>query len=333
MLDEEVEEEEQTKGKGKGRKRAAPEGDQPEDEDSSFSEASNPSELDFDEKDYMQLNFAKKAKKEGDEEEAKEETEATEGTNTLTSARLKAMTEGLAQGITSKRLKQFLMAFSSAVHLEEGDKEKKILIPSTATFQELMVFAFQELPILLKTFVSKPAAEGKKVVLDAEKLGKNENLLKNYVSNYIAFLGKLNDTAMVEFILTNSIPLAFFVLRLKPYHLKLVKLCVKLWSESENANVQLFAFILLREIAKQNQDTERNSEFFTLILKRCYKGYAENSRIMAWKNYDAVQFMRNCFVELMGMDTDMAYQQAFSQIRKLCLDLRTLIKQTLVPSL
>ena len=51
---------------------------------------------------------------------------------------------------------------------------------------------------------------------------------------------------------------------------------------------------------------------------------------MGWRNYDSVQFMRNCYIELIGINLSIGYQITFAQIRKLCLDLRGLIKQSLV---
>eukprot|EP01022_Parablepharisma_sp_SALTPOND_P032460 TRINITY_DN846_c0_g1_i1.p3 TRINITY_DN846_c0_g1~~TRINITY_DN846_c0_g1_i1.p3 ORF type:complete len:452 (+),score=50.40 TRINITY_DN846_c0_g1_i1:8057-9412(+) len=315
-------------------KRVREEEPEEENEDASFSEVSNPSELDFDEKDYVGLQFSSlshpEEKKEGNEEEMAEQKTVIEGGNVLTYDRLKELTEKLTESFTTKKFRQFLMAFSSGVRLEDTEKEKKIVIPDTATFQELMVFAFQEIPQILLKYLAKTTKKSKKFQIDPEKLQKIVHLLRNYISNYILFLGKLSDTAMIEFILSNSLPIANFILYLKPYHAKLTRLAIKLWSESSNPNVQLFAFILIREIAKENQKSENPSEFYAQILKRCYKSYSENAKLMGWKNYDIIQFMRNCYVELLGVDLSVAYQQAFAQIRKLCLDLRALIKQTLV---
>ncbi len=309
-----------------------------ESEEDSFVEAENPSELDFDEKDYVDLDFASVGKTsevaapEGGErldEKNEEETTPERDSNVLTYARLKALTESLTKAFTTKKLKHFLMAFSSGVKLEDTEKEKKIVIPDTDTFQELMVFAFQAVPEIILKHLTHGSKKVKKVV-DLEELQKIIHLLKNYISNYILFLGKLSDTTMIEFILSNSLPVAKFILHLKPYHLKLAKLAIKLWSESASPSVQLFSFILIREIAKENQQTESPGEYYTQILKKCYKGYSDNAKLMGWKNYDTIQFMRNCYVELCGIDLDISYQQAFAQIRKFGLDLRALVKQTLV---
>ena len=316
-----------------------------QDNDESFEEADNPSELDFDEKDYVDLGLdslassAKSAAKssttteEGKEEDNSEESAAKpqiiEGDNVLTSDRLKTLIESLTTNFTTKKFRQFLMAFSSGVRLEDTEKEKKIVIPDTNTFQELMVFAFQGIPAILNTYLSKNTSKAGKG-LDHEKLQKIIHLLKNYISNYILFLGKLSDTAMIEFILSNSLPIAGFVLYLKPYHLKLARLAIRLWAESTSSNAQLFAFVLIREIAKENQAMESSSDLFSQVLRRCYKAFSENAKLMGWKNYDRIQFMRNCYVELSGIDLSIGYQQAFAQIRKLGLDMRTLVKQTLV---
>ena len=292
-----------------------------EEEGDSFSEISNPSELDFDEKDYVNLDFSslEHPKDTGDEEEKE-----VSDTNVLTKDRLSALIEKLTQKTTTKTLKRFLMAFSSAVKIEDTEGTKKVIIPNTNTFQSLMVFAFQSMPnILLKYLTNEEST------IDTTKLKKSIHILKNYISNYILFLAKLSDTEMIEFILSNALPLVNFLLYLKPYHMKFLKLVIKIWAES-NTSVQLFAFILIREIAKENQKEDNVSEIYSYILKKCYKGYTENAKLMGWKNYDTIQFMKNCYIELAGIDLVVSYQQAFSHIRKLCLDLRTIVKETLV---
>eukprot|EP00826_Nyctotherus_ovalis_P049991 TRINITY_DN6082_c0_g1_i7.p1 TRINITY_DN6082_c0_g1~~TRINITY_DN6082_c0_g1_i7.p1 ORF type:complete len:333 (-),score=98.64 TRINITY_DN6082_c0_g1_i7:856-1854(-) len=292
-----------------------------EQDNESFSEVSNPSELDFDEKDYVSLDFSslEHPKDTKDEEEKK----ASEG-NVLTKVRLKSLTEKLTQQITTKMLKRFLLAFSSAVRIEDSEKEKKVIIPNTSIFQSLMVFAFQSIPSLLSQYLKSTQS-----AIDLAKLQKNIHLLKNYVSNYILFLNKLSDREMIEFIISNAMPLASFLLYLKPYHVKLVKLVIKIWAES-SGSLQLHAFLFIRDIAKENERDVRVPELYSYMLKKCYKEYSENARLMGWKNYDAIQLMRNCYVELAGINLVVSYQQAFSHIRKLCLDLRNAMKEALV---
>lgn len=292
-----------------------------EEDNESFSEVSNPSELDFDEKDYVSLDFSSLERPKDAEDGQEKKT--SEG-NVLTNARLKSLTEKLTQQITAKMLKRFLLAFSSAVRVDDSEKEKKVIIPNTSIFQSLMVFAFQSIPSLLSQYLKSPQS-----TIDLVKLQKTIHLLKNYVSNYILFLNKLSDREMIEFILSNALPLASFLLYLKPYHVKLVKLVIKIWAES-SGSLQIHAFMFIRDIAKENERDVRVPELCSYILKKCYRGYSENARLTGWKNYDAIQLMRNCYVELAGIDLVVSYQLAFSHIRKLCLELRNTMKEALV---
>ena len=199
-------------------------------DDDSFSEASNPSELDFDEKDYVKLDFKGNDNLQQNEEE---EEKVVEGNKLLSKDMLKSMISKLENEVTTGMLKRFLMAFSSGVKLEDNEKEKKVIIHDTSTFQSLMVFSFQSVPEILKKYLTDSND-----CIYLAKLNKVIHLLKNYVSNYIAFLGKLSDPEMIEFILSNALPLTKFLLYLKPYHVKFLKLLIRIWAESEKSNIQ-----------------------------------------------------------------------------------------------
>ena len=112
-------------------------------DDDSFSEASNPSELDFDEKDYVKLDFKANDNLQQNEEE---EEKVVEGNKVLSKDMLKSMISKLENEVTTGMLKRFLMAFSSGVKLEDNEKEKRVMRMATSTFQSLMVFSFQSVP-------------------------------------------------------------------------------------------------------------------------------------------------------------------------------------------
>jgi hypothetical protein len=203
----------------------------------------------------------------GHAEAPPEEEEEAKAGNVVTPGRLKGIITKLTTNFSVENLKRFLHIFTSGVNLDEGDSKKKALIQSTQTFEELMVFGFEDLPTLLQNHLLTSSKKKKTPSLDEGRLKKMQHILKHYLSNYIRFLDKLSDKKMVLFILSHAIPLSTFAHRLKPYDMKLLKTLTKIWCNYEMGQSQLFAFMLIREIAKQSQPHDSTPHYFTKILK------------------------------------------------------------------
>jgi len=102
---------------------------------------------------------------------------------------------------------------------------------------------------------------------------------------------------------------------------KLAKLSLtamlNIWSaRSPAARVQ--AFLAISRMAQ-----ELPYPFVELCLKGAYLTYARNSKFVTPQSLPNIRFMRNCVVELLGLDFESSYQMAFVYVRQLAIHLRS----------
>lgn len=66
----------------------------------------------------------------------------------------------------------------------------------------------------------------------------------------------------------------------------------------------------------------------TWLLRRCYINYIENAKQVTWRNYEYLNLMMNCYVELCRERPEIAYFVIFSAIRQLAMQIDKTLKES-----
>lgn len=67
-----------------------------------------------------------------------------------------------------------------------------------------------------------------------------------------------------------------------------------------------------------------NDEFYIWGLRRMYVGYFENCGQVTWRTLEHINFMGNCFCEVLRLNPAKAYYVLFGYIRTIAMQIQSL---------
>ncbi|XP_031094669.1 nucleolar complex protein 2 homolog [Ipomoea triloba] len=220
-------------------------------------------------------------------------------------------------------VRSLVRAFRSACHYgddSDADPTSKWSTMSSGVFNKIMLFVLNEMDGILRGLLNLPASGGtKQMVADTmttRKWKNFQNLVKSYLGNALHVLNQMTDTEMISFTLRrlrySSILLAAFPVLLRKY----IKVLLHFWGTGGGA-LPVFSFLFLRDLCVQ-----LSSDCIDDCIKGMYKAYVLNCQFVNPTKLQHIQFLGNCFIELLRLDLPTAYQHAFVFIRQLAMVLR-----------
>eukprot|EP01125_Pyxidicula_operculata_P005070 TRINITY_DN1858_c1_g1_i1.p1 TRINITY_DN1858_c1_g1~~TRINITY_DN1858_c1_g1_i1.p1 ORF type:complete len:712 (+),score=233.86 TRINITY_DN1858_c1_g1_i1:31-2166(+) len=268
-----------------------------------------------DEKDFV-------AEDEGEEEEEHEDAKGEELTLNLLESWMRAAPT------SQKATRQIVKAFHIAAHAndpETEDKPKKeemlfrFKILNGAVFNELIIYALKELPILFNKHLGIEDEAIIKGNVMPDKLGrwkKFKKMIKVYLKSAVHFFDNLAEPKMISFVLRQTEKMMYYFGPFPMLGRRFLKKLFELWGGSEET-VRILAFLNIRQVAIQTPYPAINS-----VLKGAYLTYVRNAKFMNMKTQPIITFMSNCVAELYGIDFTASYQHAFVYVRQLGIHLR-----------
>lgn len=220
-------------------------------------------------------------------------------------------------------IRSLMKGFRVACHYgDDGGNEAsdKFSIMSSSVFNKIMLFVLNEMDGILRRLLKLPASGGKKETIKdlvGTKPWKSYNhLVKSYLGNSLHVLNQMTDAGMISFTLRrlrySSIFLAAFPSLLRKY----IKVALHFWGTGSGP-LPVASFLFLRDLC-----VRLGSDCIDDCFKGIYKSYVLNCQFVNAAKLQHVQFLRNCVVELLGLDLPTAYQHAFAFIRQLAMILR-----------
>ncbi|KAI5670919.1 hypothetical protein M9H77_11283 [Catharanthus roseus] len=254
------------------------------------------------------------------------ETEEKSSKNVITSAMVDSWSKSIRESTSIGAVRSLMRAFRTACHYgdDAGDEStNKFNTMSSSVFNKIMLFVLSEMDGILRGLLKLPPSGGnKKIILDLmnTRPWKNyNNLVKSYLGNALHVLNQMTDTNMVSFTLRrlrySCMLLAAFPALLRKY----VKVVLHFWGTGGGA-LPVASFLFLRDLCMQ-----LGSDCFDDCIKGMYKAYVLNSQYVTTSKLQHIQFLGNCFIELLSVDLASAYQHAFLYIRQLATILRETI--------
>lgn len=246
--------------------------------------------------------------------------------NVITSAKVDSWCKSIKESTSLGAVRSLMKAFRTACHYGDdvGDESTdKFSSMSSSVFNKIMLFTLSEMDGILRGILKLPPSGGsRKIIMDLmnTRQWKNHNhLVKSYLGNSLHVLNQMTDTKMVSFTLrrlrSSCALLAAFPALLRKY----VKVVLHFWGTGGGA-LPVVSFLFLRDLCMQ-----LGSDCFEDCIKGMYKAYVLNSQYVTAAKLQHIQFLGNCFIELLSVDLAAAYQHAFLFIRQLA----TIFRETI----
>lgn len=281
--------------------------------------------LEFDDEDSEDSEREEEEDEEGMDHESGEEKKTVEdGTSISLST---ALVETWCAAVKEKQhfgaLKNLLRAFRTACHYGDGESEdmgSKFNISSSHVFNKIMLYVLVEIDGVFKKMLGlTDMSEKKGGAVEVQKLSKWKKLepfVKTYLGNALHILNQMTDNQMIAFTVRRLKASVIFLAAFPILARKYMKVALHFWGSGEGA-LPLLSFMFIREMALR-----LGSDYLETCLKGMYKEYVAHARFVNPTSLPRIHFMASCVVELYGIDSAAAYQNAFIFIRQLAIVLR-----------
>ena len=199
--------------------------------------------------------------------------------------------------------------FRAACHTSD---ENAADFESPETFNLIIISSLKTFPRIFRVVFQDKTA--KRSVTTSYK-----NLLRSFLSNSLFLLKQVRESNLLSVIFRGLIKTFKYFSYFSQYTKSFVKAATSIWGESEKSG-KLISYNFIRKLMiKKIYDSVD-------LLRLMYVSYAKNSKFMSWVNYLSIETMRNCFVELLGLDLSVSYQIVFTSLRQLTVYLSQTVK-------
>lgn len=241
----------------------------------------------------------------------------------ITTAMVDSWCDAVHDGPKLGAVRSLLRAFRSACHYgDDGgdDPTTNFTTMSSAVFNKVMLFVLNEMDGILRELLKLPSSGGKKeMVVDLinTRRWKNYNhLVKSYLGNSLHVLNQMTDNEMIAFMLKRLRYSSLFLAAFPALSRKYIKVALHFWG-TENGALPVVSFVFLRDSC-----IRLGSDYLDECIRGMYKSYVLNCHNVNPAKLQHIQFLRNCFIELLRVDISSAYQHVFAYIRQLAMILK-----------
>ena len=185
-----------------------------------------------------------------------------------------------------------------------------------------MRYSLKELPKVFLTFLNINLLEQR--ITQSKHWNTLQPYIRSYLGNLLHFLATQQyiDDKLLRFTLTVMEDLIIFIIPFKKYARKLLSILIKIWINNDVQNVQIDAFLRIRQLILQMPP---RTLFLEKALKMIYLSYVRASKFVNINTLPKIQFLCNCVVEIYQIDLNSSYQHAFVYIRQLAIHIRNAI--------
>ncbi|KAH8128015.1 hypothetical protein FP744_10001058 [Trichoderma asperellum] len=298
-----------------------------------FLKENDPEALDFDENaDLAEVDelsageedeeLPKKKRKKG----SKADEEATQS-NELTRSTIAGWRKAMEETKSLRATRQVVLAFRCAAHLDEADEEgqgdMRWSINSPEVFNDILLLALKEVPLILNHHLPiKESAAGKVYVqTEGKKFKTLSLLLKSYIASIMHLLNSLSDDGTITVTLLAIVEILPYLLSFKKLIKALAKSMVNLWAQAAGSHSsRVTAFRVIRRLVIIGDKGIRET-----VLKAVYQGLVQGCRVTNHNTLAGIDMMKFSAAGLWGIDPAVGYTTAFTFIRQLAIHLRNSI--------
>ncbi|TBU59905.1 Noc2-domain-containing protein [Dichomitus squalens] len=272
------------------------------------------------ENDQELLNF----KLNGEAEEGEEDEDVMEEDRTpvLTKEVLQRWQKALLDHRSLKALRKLLIAFRSAVHMNEEDQVLAWRIDNSLVYNKLVTTALRYTPVVLEHHCpSRTLPNGKfKAPTQTKKWKTLQKLILSYFHNVLHLMSQISDNDMLRLALSETAKLVPYVTSSRKTVKLYLKNCLDYWATAEDS-VRISAFLSVRRLAAVTDASVLES-----VLKSTYLTLVRSCKSTSAHTLPSINLMKNSASELFCADHAASYQHAFGYIRQLAVHLRNSMK-------
>jgi len=265
------------------------------------------------------------ASDESDYEMDEDQAEPSGSKKKLNQAQVTAWQESLEKQPSFALVTDVIEGFRGAVKsVALPDKSGEETIPvkyhveGGALFNSVVRLCVINLQPALKT-VLKLDADSASKPSKAKNWKKMEKIVRAYLIDLITLLGRINEESVLRVLLKHvHSMLPYYQAFQKSAKLLMSKL-ILMWSR-QGETARILAFMCLVKLVRGNQ-----SQLLEAAVKAMYLAYVKNCKFTSPSTISSIGFMKRSLVELMCLDHNLAYYQAFVYIRQLAIHLRNAI--------
>lgn len=220
-------------------------------------------------------------------------------------------------------LRCLLQAFRTACHYGDGgryDTSSILTIVNSNAFNTIMISVLGEIDGVFRKLLRMPLLGGKREAIleikDTPRWKDLEGLIKSYFVNTLHVLSQMTDNEMISFTLQRLRCSIIFLAAFPVYLRKILKVVLHFWG-SGGGPLSVVSFLFIQDMI-----LHLGSDCFDSCLKSIYKVFAVNCKLVNTANLQQIEFLKNCVVELYGVDLSNAYQHVFTFINQLGMVLR-----------
>ncbi|RPD77091.1 Noc2-domain-containing protein [Lentinus tigrinus ALCF2SS1-7] len=259
----------------------------------------------------------------GDDEDMEGEGSAQEDrTPVLTKEILQKWQKALLDHRSLKALRKMLIAFRSAVHMNEEDQVLAWRIDSSSVYSKLVTTALRYTPVVLEHHCpSRSLPNGKfKPPTQTNKWKTLQKLILSYFHNVLHLMGQISDNEMLRLALSETAKLVPYITSNRKTVKLYLKTCLDYWSSAEDS-VRISAFLSVRRLAAATDES-----IVDTVLKNTYLTLVRSCKSTSAHTLPSINLMKNSASELFCADHAASYQHAFGYIRQLAIHLRNSMK-------
>lgn len=234
---------------------------------------------------------------------------------------VKKWQQSMTEQHSLRALREIVLAFRSAAHMGDQEKEYKYTIPSSEVYHEVLITALKEMPkVLAHHLPVKETAAGKlRIPTDSPIFKRLSPLIRTYSTSLNHLLSTLSDSATMRLTLESFEPLLPYLLQHRKFLKQIIRSISSIWADNTSTEaVRIAAFLILRRLLTIGDAGLRET-----VLKSCYEFLIKSSRNTTVHTLPGINLMKNSAAELYGIDQKQSYTVAFQFIRQAAIHLRT----------
>ncbi|PIL25885.1 hypothetical protein GSI_11638 [Ganoderma sinense ZZ0214-1] len=274
------------------------------------------------ENDQELLDFKLDAGRDEDDDEGEDDAMEEDITPVLTKEVLRRWQKALLDHRSLKALRKLLIAFRSAVHMNEEDQVLSWRIDNSTVYMKLVTTALRYTPVVLEHHCpSRTLPNGKfKAPTQTTKWKALQKLVLSYFHNVLHLMSQISDNDILRLALSETSKLVPYVTSSRKTVKLYLKTCLDYWATAEDS-VRISAFLSVRRLAAATDES-----ILDTVLKNTYMALVRSCKSTSPHTLPAINLMKNSASELFCADHAASYQHAFGYIRQLAIHLRASMK-------
>ncbi|KZT37168.1 Noc2-domain-containing protein [Sistotremastrum suecicum HHB10207 ss-3] len=268
------------------------------------------------------LEFDPSGQHDDDDMEYEDEFEKLKQRPVLTKEELKQWQKAIIETRSIKALRKLLIAFRSAVHMNEESERVTYTIDNNSLYNKVINTTLRYTPVVLHHHIPfKSLPNGKyKPPSQSTKQKMISKAILSYIYNVLHLLSQTSAADIQVLALNETAKLLPYIVGSRKAVKTYLKTCLELWSTASD-EVRIAAFLAVRRVAAASDES-----LLDLALKSTYMTLVRSCKATSPHTLPSITLMKNLATELFCMDHAASYQHAFGYIRQLAVHLRTSLK-------